>query len=222
MRNIIIFIIIILVSYIPWYAIEYTHPDGSHISITLPEWLPGVVEKTVRDKIRTLLPSDILNNTLSVDTTVTGVSMDSKNWEHTIVVEKIYTDESITSILITSYEYTGGAHGSTARIGLVMDTTTGQKITLDDLYNTKKLTRRLSPIWQQQIMNRVKQSIWKKLSSDDKKWIHDGATDIQQYQSFVITPRTLIVYGQQYQHNAYAYGMQTLLYPRAKLRDIAK
>jgi hypothetical protein len=148
--------------------------------------------------------------------------MDTENWEHTIRVQKIYGDNKITSVLITSYEYTGGAHGSMARIGLVIDTLTGKKLNIGDFYDTNKLSKVLGPIWQKQINTRLATTMQSKLSSDDKKWIHDGVTDIQQYQSFILTPRVIIVYGQQYQHNAYAYGMQTLLYPRARLIDLAK
>ncbi len=90
---------------------------------------------------------------------MTGESMNTKNWEHTIRVQKIYSDSKIISVLITSYEYTGGAHGSMARIGLVIDTSTGKKLTLDDLYNAQKLTKRLSPIWQKQIISRLKATI---------------------------------------------------------------
>lgn len=214
--RIFICICILLIAYIPWYALEYVHSDGSHISITTSRWFSEWVEKSIQKEIQNILPQVI------IQTTNPGENIDTKNWEHTIAVEKIYTDASYTSVLITSYEYTGGAHGSTARIGLVFDTKTGKKLTLNDLYDTKKLTRKLSPIWQNRITIQLKQSLGKSLTKDEKNWIHDGSTDIQQYQSFVITPRTLIIYGQQYQHNAYAYGMQTLVYPRARLIDLAK
>lgn len=81
---------------------------------------------------------------------------------------------------------------------------------------------RLSLIWQRQIVNRLEQMIGRKLTGEEKNWIRDGSNDISNYQSFVITPKMLIVYGQEYQHNGYAYGSQTLNYPRHKLADIAK
>ena len=151
----------------------------------------------------------------------TGITNNISNWEHTITVKKIYSDEKITSLLISTYEYTGGAHGSSSRIGLVIDNATGKKLSLSDLYNTKKLTMRLSPIWQKQIISNLKRNTGK-LTTDDRKWIREGTVDIQNYQSFVLTPKMLIVYGQEYQHNAYAYGTQTLIFQRNKIEDIAK
>lgn len=151
----------------------------------------------------------------------TESSIDTSNWEHTITVKKIFSDEKITSLVIHTYEYTGGAHGSSSRIGLVIDNATGKKLSLSDLYDTKKLTMRLSPIWQKQIISNLKKNI-EKLTTDDRKWIREGTVDIQNYQSFVLTPKMLIIYGQEYQHNAYAYGTQTLMVQRNKLNDIAK
>lgn len=217
--------IILLISYIPTYAIEYTHEDGSHISVSLPSWVPDIVLHTIENTLEKILPSK--NTILPIPTTTPNTNLESEhidttNWEHTITVKKIFTNNKISSLLINSYEYTGGAHGSSARIGIVIDNTSGKVLSLDDLYDTKKLVKRLAPIWQKQIRSQLERSLEKKLSTDEKDWIRDGTSDIQQYQSFVITPTLLIVYGQQYQHNAYAYGMQTLIYPRSKLSDIAK
>lgn len=60
------------------------------------------------------------------------------------------------------------------------------------------------------------------LSNADRAWILDGTTNILHYQSFVLTSNVLIVYGQEYQHNSFADGMQTLVYPLLRLRDIRK
>jgi Protein of unknown function (DUF3298) len=81
---------------------------------------------------------------------------------------------------------------------------------------------RLSPIWQQQILSRLRSTLATPLTIDEKNWVRDGTRGIDQYQSFVITDKILIIYGQQYQHNAYAYGTQTLIYPLYRLADIRK
>lgn len=214
-----------MISYIPTYAIEYTHSDGSHITVTIPLWISDIAQKTVEVKIKELLPSE--NSIFLIPTTVPNLTLeseyiDTKDWEHTIKVRKIYANNKVSSLLINTYEYTGGAHGSSARIGMVIDNTSGKILSLEDFYDTEKLVKRLAPIWQKQIRSNLERSLEKKLTADEKDWIRDGTSDIQQYQSFVITPTLLIIYGQQYQHNAYAYGMQTLIYPRAKLTDIAK
>ena len=147
---------------------------------------------------------------------------ESGNWEYTLKIKKVYSDESITSLLITQYEYMGWAHGSTSRLGLVLDTKTWKEIDISDIYNGQKLARRLSPIWQKQIRYTLEQSLGAKLTQDEKNWIRDGSNDIQQYQSYSITPKLLIIYGQEYQHNAYAYGTQTLIIPLSKIIDLKK
>ena len=207
-----IFAIIALLVYSPLYALEYTHNDGTNISVTIPSTINAATQRTIESEIRKIFPqkttSEIIDITrLDSDYLDLENILETAHWIHTIEVKNIYSDKSITSVLLTSYEYTGGAHGTTTRIGLVMDTKTGKK---------------LSPIWDKQIAIRLKKMIRKDLSIDEKKWIHDGTRDIEQYQSFTITPRVLTIYGQQYQHNAYAYGMQTLIFPRFKLIDIAK
>jgi hypothetical protein len=225
--RILLLVLIFIGFFLPSYASEYTNPDGSLTAISIPEWLSEPVSKTLNKEVQERLPTfDASEKQLAVQamraTAVdTEPSIDTSNWEHTITVKKIFSDEKITSLVIHTYEYTGGAHGSSSRIGLVIDNATGKKLSLSDLYDTKKLTMRLSPIWQKQIISNLKRNI-EKLTTDDRKWIREGTVDIQNYQSFVLTPKMLIVYGQEYQHNAYAYGTQTLMVQRNKLNDIAK
>lgn len=72
------------------------------------------------------------------------------------------------------------------------------------------------------IRNKLSAALEQTLTADEKSWIRDGTTDILHYQSFILTDRVLVVFGQQYQHNAYAYGMQTLTYPLARLTNMRK
>jgi hypothetical protein len=60
------------------------------------------------------------------------------------------------------------------------------------------------------------------LTHDEKTWIKDGTTDIQNYQWFSLTDKELIIYGQQYQHAAYFYGTFDFKYPLALLRKVKK
>jgi len=72
------------------------------------------------------------------------------------------------------------------------------------------------------IRNKRSAALEQTLTADEKSWIRDGTTDITHYQSFILTDRVLVVFGQQYQHNAYAFGMQTLTYPLARLTNMRK
>ena len=217
---------IILASIAPTYGSTYIHSDGSKISIKLDTWITGVAQTIVDREIQKLLPKiklpsieDQIYINLEKDA---PEKIDTTNWEHNIEVKIIYQDKDITSLLINSYEYTGWAHGSMSRIGITIDNTTGNIISLDKLYDTDKLVKKLAPIWKNKIINTLEKNTESVLSNDEIKWIDEGTQTIDQYSSFVITPKWLIVYGQQYQHNAYAYGMQTLYYPRSKLTNIAK
>jgi hypothetical protein len=149
-----------------------------------------------------------------------GIAGDPHNWEYDIAVKKIYSDEYITSLLMTTYQYTGGAHGSSSRIGLVVDNKTGKFLTLKDFYNTQKLVRKLSPVWQLQIRAKLATALGQPLTPTDKEWIRQGTLAREQYESFVLTKTSLIVYGQDYQHAAHAYGTFTLVYPRKALGSI--
>ncbi len=220
--------ILVSISHLGIYAAESNTSTGDRVSLSIPQDLSHTVIKTLNDEIEKILPTENSGTSENIAKAIPTMSVHSENiidtthWEHTVTVKKIYSDTKITSLLMTTYEYMGWAHGSTSHIGLVIDNDTGKRLTLGDFYVTKKLTMRLSLIWQRQIVKRLEQMMGKKLTWEEKNWIRDGSNDISNYQSFVITPKMLIIYGQEYQHNAYAYGTQTLNYPRNKLIDIAK
>jgi hypothetical protein len=217
---------IIFFSTVPTYGSTYTHSDGSKVSIKIDMRITGTTKSVVDKEIEKILPKielptieDQLYINIEKDTTQ---KIDTINWEHSIEVKMIHQDKHITSLLINSYEYTGWAHGSMSRNGIVIDNTTGNVISLNNLYNTDKFVKKLAPIWKNKIINSLEKNTESTLWNDEIKWIEEWTETINQYSSFVITPKWLIVYWQQYQHNAYAYGMQTLYYPRSKLTDTAK
>ena len=107
-----------------------------------------------------------------------------------------------------------------SRVGLVIDNTTGKLLSLKDFYNTGKLVRKLSPVWQLQIRAKLAEKLGQKLTPTDKEWIRQGTLAREQYESFVLTEKSIIIYGQDYQHAPRAYGTFTLVYPRKSLESI--
>ena len=107
-------------------AQSYKNPDGSQVNIDIPVGLPTPVANTLDMKIKSYLPTDFE----VVDFSGMGEGQNPANWEYDIHVKKIYSNTGFTSLLMETYQFTGGAHGASARIGLVIDNTTGKMYTL--------------------------------------------------------------------------------------------
>lgn len=107
-------------------AQSYLNPDGSRVNIEIPAGLPTPVANTLDAKIKSYLPTDFE----VVDFSGMGEGQNPANWEYDINVKKIYSNTGFTSLLMETYQFTGGAHGSSARIGLVIDNITGKTYTL--------------------------------------------------------------------------------------------
>ncbi len=200
-------------------ASSYVNPDGSKVSIDRPLF-ESYIDVILDREIQKFLPQNpVLATQLATDEK--GTSEDPATWEYDIRVQKIYENTGSISLLVTSYQYTGGAHGSSARLGIVIDKKTQKRLYIADLYDARKLPFRIGPVWRKAIESRLRTQIGP-LSFADRAWILDGTTNISHYQSFVLTSNMLIVYGQEYQHNSFADGMQTLVYPLWKIRDLRK
>ena len=198
-------------------AQSYKNPDGSQVNIEIPAGLPTLVASTLDVKIKSYLPTDFE----VVDFSGMGESQNPANWEYDIQVKKIYENENIISLLMTTYQYAGGAHGSSARFGMVIEKSTGKRLEVGDIFQSRPLVYRLGPVWRSQILAKLRANNGN-ITSADRLWVREGTVDDFHYNSFVLTDKLLIVYGQEYQHNAYAFGMQTLIYPLARLADIRK
>ena len=81
--------------------------NGAKISIETPSDLPKVVQDTLQSRIDKYLSRSTWENTLTTTTVGTGVTENPNNWEYSVDVKKIYSNASITSLLMTTYEYTG-------------------------------------------------------------------------------------------------------------------
>jgi Protein of unknown function (DUF3298)/Deacetylase PdaC len=201
---------------IPTNTVKITNPDKSTTTITLPLALTGKALETVNTYIKDLIPEDVKTPYIPNSEFI----LDTANYEYQFDVEKLYSNTQFTSIKLTYYGFTGGAHGNTSYIGLVIDNTTGKIYELKDFFQVNKLVRRLSPIWQKQIQKEFKESEDTILSEVDLEWIREGTDSADDYSSFALTDKELIIYGQPYQHTAYAYGTFDLNYRLTLLRTL--
>lgn len=218
MRKIIILIILILGFISQTFASISQRLDGSEVHITRPTGLTSGIDIILDTAIAKYLPEDAL---FLVSSDMSGTTADPRTWEYTINIQKLYEDDSIISLLMTTYRYTGGAHGNSARQGIVVDKHTLKQISLTDIYQPRPLVYRLGPIWRAQILSKLLAS-YGSIASSDRIWVREGTVDAFQYQSFTLTDRFITIYGQEYQHNAYASGVQTLRIPLTRIADNRK
>lgn len=201
------------------HASSYVNPDGSVVSIDVKGTIPNKIYNAVIDEIDGYLPTEFDTGSIDYDS---GSFMDPHNWEYTFQVKKVYGDKNITSLLINMYQYTGWAHGISWRIGIVYNNKTWEKIELDDLYDTEKLVKIVGPVWEKKISKELEKIYETSLDTSDTDWIKEWTNDISDFGSFTINARNITFYGQEYQHNPYAFGTRTLTYQLIKLKNIKK
>jgi hypothetical protein len=99
-----------------WTLSAYASTPDARIHITLPTGLSSTVATTLQSEIESKISKEMIApesiSAKSTPVTVGGVimamdSIDPTNWEQTIDVTRVYSDTHITSLLITTYEYTG-------------------------------------------------------------------------------------------------------------------
>lgn len=96
-----------------------------------------------------------------------------------------------------------------------------KQLSITDIFQERPLVYRLGPLWRSQILARLYASNGA-ITASDRIWVREGTVDGFHYASFTLTDKYLTVYGQEYQHVPYAYGMQTLRVPLARIRDIMR
>jgi hypothetical protein len=103
--------IFVLLAYSPLHALEYTHTDGTQVSVAIPNSFNSAIQRTIESEIQKIFPPK--NTTKIIEITRLGNDflnlediLETAHWEHTVHIKNIYSDDSITSGLLTTYEYT--------------------------------------------------------------------------------------------------------------------
>ena len=219
MKKILLFAILLLAPLGTIHASSYVNPDGSVVSIDVKWKIPNKIYTSVMDEIDRYLPTEFDTGSTDYES---GSFLDPHNWEYIFQIKKVYSDKNITSLVVGIYQYTGGAHGMSAQIGLVYNNKTGKKIDLEEMFDGDKLVKTLGPVWEKKISKELEKLYETSLDTSDIDWIKEWTNDISDFRSFTINARAITFYGQEYQHNPYAFGTRTLTYQLSKLQNIKK
>ena len=121
-----------------------------------------------------------------------------------------YTD-SISSILFTIYEYTGGAHGNTTFQSFVFDTANQRVLTLGDVIEASLPEAAIAGLVQDQLREKLG-------DMTDEQWILDGTSPTpENYANWILTVDGLVFTFPPYQVAAYAAGPQEVTIPWSAL-----
>lgn len=149
----------------------------------------------------------------------------SENWKYEMYMT--YRTRNLgaySSVEMTTYEFTGGAHGMTTLQTYNFEKKTGKKLTLTDIFPQKNALSQISKIAERSFTKMLKQ---KKLGSD-VEWIKSGTKNTpENYANYVITAVkgtgkkatfTVKFFFPQYQVASYADGIKTLMINSTNLK----
>ena len=119
----------------------------------------------------------------------------------------VYSDEDIISAKMEIYQFTGGAHGGTVTYGLSFDQKAGTLLTLDDALT-------LTGMSLGQISEAAKKQLTMRFGM--VQFPEGAAPTPENYSTFIVSKDAVTFIFQQYQVEAYAYGMPEISIPRVK------
>ncbi|HBG65859.1 MAG TPA: hypothetical protein DDW78_05250 [Treponema sp.] len=131
------------------------------------------------------------------------------------VQHKVFRGKRFVSVLLTSYEYDGGAHGNTTLRSFTYDVESGKIIPLTEA--SALSYAQLSALCRQKLVAALVDAD-ASLSSEQRRlltaMIDSGtAADAEHFSCFTIDGKTITVYFEPYAVAPYAYGTQTVQLP---------
>lgn len=144
--------------------------------------------------------------------------LDTMDYPYALYISyKTYINDNIRTVVLETYQFTGGAHGSTVLTPLYFDRHTLSPTTLDTYFRGDYLTR-LSSLSEQKLLE-----YFAPYEMSDAAWIHEGTLPIKENFSNIIPMKEglLIKFGQ-YQVAPYAAGMPEIFISNSEIKDILK
>lgn len=141
---------------------------------------------------------------------------DTPPWTLDISYGEVYTGPGFWSLPLTVYQYTGGAHGGTTTLPLVIDRRTGAEIPPGGLF-------REGANWLPVLADAcfADLSAHREVFDADDEWLREGtAPTPENYQALLPRADGLQVSFQQYQVGPYAVGAFEVLVPYATLQPL--
>ena len=135
-------------------------------------------------------------------------------FEFDIDSSSVYEDTNHISFLLTVYEYTGGAHGSTYLIPITYSKQTKKLLSLEEAVQPtrKDWLATLSTEARKQLNAQVK----KQKFSSDEDWINKGTEPTKEnFAIFKLEKNSVRIIFSQYQVGPYASGMPEIVVPRS-------
>lgn len=126
-------------------------------------------------------------------------------------------NNDFVSLIFSNYVYTGGAHGGTSSATVNYDLKNNRKLELADVFEpNSNYLKVLSDYSIADLKTRLK-------DMSDDEWINRGAAaDAENYASWNLTKKGVMITFDQYQVAAYAAGPQTVIVPFEKLKNILR
>lgn len=167
------------------------------------------------DKINTIIEKDII--TWREDLTLLSKQYekefkDSKDqlipFELVTKYDVTYNDNNLLSIPMDYYQFTGGAHGLTTKIGYNFQIETGKKLKLKDLFSDGFDFKTI-----------INKKVREEIAKNPQEYFGDGADfkSIKDEQDFYLDKEGLVVYFQLYEIAPYSSGIKEFKIPYADI-----
>jgi hypothetical protein len=139
-------------------------------------------------------------------------------YELDITYDTVTHSDDIYTLLLTIYQFTGGAHGGQEILPYTFDIKNNKLLTLDDIFtSTPDALKLIEPMAQ----DAIKTAIGADMVQDDMLTSGTAPT-VDNYQFFALDKDSITFYFQQYQVGPYAIGIQKVTIPLSQLSSVLK
>lgn len=139
---------------------------------------------------------------------------DERPYEFFVNFDVSYVKYHFISLVIYTYYYTGGAHGSTIAHTFNYDLDNNKNLKLSDLFEGNYLNI---------ISDYCIKEILKDDNYADESWVKEGAgPKAENFEAFTLTNKTLVIHFQQYQVLPYSAGMPKIAIHKSVLNNVLK
>ncbi|RUS42823.1 stalk domain-containing protein [Cohnella sp. AR92] len=167
--------------------------------------LSGLTNKEAQQKINDYLKQEAETRAADGKKGLLEMASDTGEWQVQLTGNYTvsYNEQGRLSLYVDYYEYTGGAHGGTARVPYTFDLSTGNLLTLREV--TKQNPNAVS------IINKaINAQLMARKLDQSLLTPFDG---IKADRPFYLNHNGLVVFFEQYEYLPYAYGMQEFVIP---------
>lgn len=196
-----------------------TQDSTAAIRILYPE-VSGLNDKRIEDKINQQLESDFKQSIewyeeIISDSTLSEEMPYQFTYTFDTGFEVMYNSKSFISIVMSHYQFTGGAHGNFFAIGYNIKTSSGELLKLKDIIKDGSYNI-LSYECEQIILEKYE------AGSLLEAGLFEDEINITKDQDFYVTPGYLVLQFDPYEIGPYAMGEITAEIPFERITDILK